>query len=313
MVTCPKCGSKNSDDAKFCKKCGQSLKGTPKIQKHETPSGSNRTIIIAAIAVAIIVLAGIGVYASGILGGVPLENRDFDYFSIDVPKESDFELDNAAYLDDKHMVVMYKNSGKYSSEAEQIAVGVGLEDVLKNYVADESDGDIQVYKNRSGDSGYGVYAKNGKAELFVVGSDVSVLKNMAKSFREGDLDKLKKSNTSTASVSSVAAPSSMTINGGSFSTGSSLSDKTYAKIYVGPEHAGESVTIQIKYSRDGSSLNNGNMVPKTVSSEGYIEVSSADSYKYYPDYAEISLYDSSGNLLDTQSVSLSPSSGTQNF
>ena len=71
--------------------------------------------------------------------------------------------------------------------------------------------------------------------------------------------------------------------------------------------------IQIKYSRDGSHLNSGNMVPKTVDSSGYINVASADSYKYYPDYAEINLYDTSGNLLDTQSVSLSPQSGTQTF
>lgn len=113
--------------------------------------------------------------------------------------------------------------------------------------------------------------------------------------------------------SKTQASSPLTILGGSFSTGSGLSDKTYASIYVGPEHAGENVKVQIFYSRDGSSLNNGNMVPKTVSSDGYIEVASADSYKYFPDYADINIYDNSGNLLDSQSVSLSPSSGTQNF
>jgi len=105
----------------------------------------------------------------------------------------------------------------------------------------------------------------------------------------------------------------MSILGGSFSTGGGLEDKTYASIFVGPEHAGEKVKIQIFYSRDGSTLNNGNMVPKTVDSSGYIEVSSADSYKYFPDFAEINLYDNSGNLLDTQSVSLNPESGTQSF
>lgn len=109
------------------------------------------------------------------------------------------------------------------------------------------------------------------------------------------------------------ASSSMSILGGSFSTGGGLEDKTYASIFVGPEHSGENVKIQIFYSRDGSTLNNGNMVPKTVDSSGYIEVASADAYKYFPDYAEINLYDASGNLLDTQSVSLNPDSGTQTF
>jgi cytoskeletal protein RodZ len=120
--------------------------------------------------------------------------------------------------------------------------------------------------------------------------------------------------TTTQSSSASSTPtSSMNILGGSFSTGGGLSDKTYASIYVGPEHSGENVKIQIKYSRDGSSLNNGNMVPKTVDSDGYINVKSADAYKYFPDYATINIYDNSGNLLDTQSVSLSPESGTQSF
>ena len=117
--------------------------------------------------------------------------------------------------------------------------------------------------------------------------------------------------TQVSSAPSTAKP--LTIYSGSFSTGSGLSDKTYASIYVGEEHSGENVKIQIKYSRDGSSLNNGNMVPKTVDSSGYINVKSADAYKYYPDFAEINVFDTSGNLLDTQSVSLNPDSGTQYF
>lgn len=119
--------------------------------------------------------------------------------------------------------------------------------------------------------------------------------------------------TDSSSSKSSKSSSSMSIQGGSFETGGGLEDKTYASIFVGPEHAGEDVTIQIFYSRDGNTLNNGNMVPKTVDSSGYINVRSADAYKYFPDYAEINLYDSSGNLLDTQSVSLNPESGTQTF
>ena len=107
---------------------------------------------------------------------------------------------------------------------------------------------------------------------------------------------------------------SMTILGGSFTTGGELEDKTYASIKVGSEFAGEKVTVQIFYCRDGSTLNNGNMVPVTVDSSGTIEVSSADAYRYFPDYAEINLFDASGDkLLDTKSVSLSPEAGTQTF
>ncbi|MBR0272185.1 MAG: zinc ribbon domain-containing protein [Methanobrevibacter sp.] len=119
--------------------------------------------------------------------------------------------------------------------------------------------------------------------------------------------------TPTASTPS-SSPTSMSILGGSFSTGSELSDKTYAEIYVGSQHAGEQVTVQIWYSRDGATLNNGNMVPAHVDSSGYISISSADAYSKFPDFATVNLYDSSGNkLLDTVSVSLSPTSGTQTF
>lgn len=119
-------------------------------------------------------------------------------------------------------------------------------------------------------------------------------------------------NTETPKTAEKTTPS-MRIKGGSFSTGSADADKTYAQIYVGTEHAGESVIVQIYYSRDGNTLNNGNMVPANVHSDGYLYITSADAYKYYPDHATINLYDSDSNLMDTQSVNLSPSSGTQTF
>ena len=98
-----------------------------------------------------------------------------------------------------------------------------------------------------------------------------------------------------------------------FSTGSGLSDKTYASIYVGSWFANEDVIIQIWYSRDGNILNDGNMVPKTITNDGYIDVSSADSYKYYPDEAEINVYDSQNNFLDSKTVRLSPTDEKQAF
>ena len=105
----------------------------------------------------------------------------------------------------------------------------------------------------------------------------------------------------------------MEIISGSFSTGSSKSDKTYCSVYVGEQYAGESVKISVLYSRDGSTLNQGNIVPKTVDSSGYVSVPSANAFKYYPDNAYVTLYDSNGKVLDTQEVYLSPESGTQTF
>lgn len=42
-------------------------------------------------------------------------------------------------------------------------------------------------------------------------------------------------------------------------------------------------------------------------------MSSADAYKYFPDHAEINIYDTNNNLLDSHNVTLSPSSGIQTF
>ena len=117
----------------------------------------------------------------------------------------------------------------------------------------------------------------------------------------------------SSSASSTPQSGPLKIISGSFSTGSGESDKTYAKIYVGPQHAGEQVYVQIFYSRDGSSLNNGNMVPVTVDSSGYISVASADAYHFYPDHATIKLYDANQNLKDQKEVYMSPTSGTQTF
>lgn len=114
-------------------------------------------------------------------------------------------------------------------------------------------------------------------------------------------------------ISSLSLVSAMEIKGGGFSTDGGLEDLTYASFYVGSEYAGDNVIIQIYYSRDGSLLNNGNMVPITVTSDGYVNVKSADAYTLFPDHAEINLYDSNSNLLDTKNVNISPESGLQTF
>ncbi len=118
-------------------------------------------------------------------------------------------------------------------------------------------------------------------------------------------------------IESVSTPppveSQMRIQGGSFYTGTSASDKTYCKVYVGSTHAGESVKISVLYSYAGSALNQGNIVPKTVSSDGYVEVPTANALDCYPDDAIITLYDSNGNILDTHEVVLNTNSGKQIF
>jgi len=111
------------------------------------------------------------------------------------------------------------------------------------------------------------------------------------------------------------APSTdgMTILSGTITTGSSLSSKTVCTIYVGAEYAGAEIKMSTLYSRDGTDLNAGRLVAKTVDSSGYVTLPSADSYKLYPDECLISIYDAKGNQLDYRIVYLETESGTQSF
>ena len=118
---------------------------------------------------------------------------------------------------------------------------------------------------------------------------------------------------SLIAVSSLSAVAAMEIQGGAFSTDGGLEDLTYASVDVGSQYAGDEVIIQIWYSRDGSILNNGNMVPITVTSDGFVNVRSADAYSLFPDNAKINIYDTNNNLLASKEVLLSAGSGIQTF
>ena len=114
-------------------------------------------------------------------------------------------------------------------------------------------------------------------------------------------------------LSSMSFAAAMQIYGGAFSTNGGLDDLTYASVDVGREYGGDSVIIQIWYSRDGNTLNHGNYVPVTVTSAGYVNVRSADPYTYFPDHAQINIFNTNYNLLASKEVYLSPSQGIQTY
>ena len=313
-MKCPKCNSENNDDSKFCKNCGSPLK---------SKTGSNRNIIIIGLLIAIVLLAVGVLYGTGAFKGeVPLETKDFGAFKIDVPVGSKYVVTDSSTKDASHLSVGYMNKGEYQFEAFGFFVGNNMSKKGASSIGElyETDGDIEVYKNdTSTEDMYCLFKDNGDHQVMILGNDVDTMKRMANSLKDVDISKLKTNYnsptpvSSTESSSSSSSPSSISILGGSFSTGSGEADKTYARINVGTAHAGEDVIVQIFYSRDGNALNHGNMVPASVHSDGYLEIASADAYHYYPDYATINIYDSNSNLLTTKSVSLSPQAGTQTF
>ena len=328
-MLCPKCKTENSDSAKFCKTCGAPLNSKTMSHKNVINSFSsdeinnkNKKILIAILAIVVVSLAGAFIFSSGILGSneIPLETQNFEIFKIDAPVGSKFiEYTSMPSYANIGGFILLENVGNYSQEVFMLGVST-LEFSLppSNFALVDGEGDIKIYENSSVNL-YLVERTIDGYTFSLMGNNLDLLKKMINSVEITDKNALAKQSSSQSTSnnnptsSSNPTSSPLTIQGGSFSTGSGLSDKTEASIYVGSEHAGEKVTIQIYYSRDGNSLNNGNMVQKTVDSSGYIHVNSADSYKYYPDYATVNVYDSNGNLQDSVSVNLSPTSGTQTF
>ncbi|MEE0936203.1 MAG: zinc ribbon domain-containing protein [Methanobrevibacter sp.] len=318
---CPECGEENTDGAKFCKSCGAPLESGPDPVSGQKTYDKNKIIIIALIAVIAILAVG-AIFAGGFLkGNVPLETMDFEVFKMDVPVGSEFVTTNTIPNYGFGGFIGMSNSGKYSKEVGSLLIstiaGSSHPDAVK---LDRTEGDIKIFKDTEGRDAYYITREVDDYEFVLIGSDDKTMIKMLKTVKITDEDELASQSSSESSSSSSASsapasstPSSISILGGSFSTGSADADKTYARINVGTAHAGEDVIVQIFYSRDGNSLNNGNMVPATVHSDGYLEIASADAYKYYPDYATIKIYDSNSHLLTTQSVSLSPSAGTQTF
>lgn len=319
-MNCPECGEENNNDAKFCKNCGSELELVETTTT--TPIRDKNKIIIIALIAAVIILAVGVIFAGGFLkGNVPLESMDFEIFKMDVPKGSEFVETQTIPNYGFGGFIALKNGGKYSTEVNTLMISTITGSTPPSQVRlDRTEGDIKIFKDKDGSDSYFIEKQINDYEFTLIGSDDKTMIKMLNSIKITDEHKLASqssqqtaSSSATSSTPSSSTPSSISILGGSFSTGSAEEDKTYARINVGTSHAGEDVIVQILYSRDGNSLNNGNMVPASVHSDGYLEIASADAYHYYPDHATIKIYDSNSKLLTTQSVSLNPTSGTQTF
>ena len=143
----------------------------------------------------------------------------------------------------------------------------------------------------------------GAVVIFTSGSDDSDDNVAVNDSNDGD--SVDSSDDSSASSDSLSIKSGYIF--------SSDFKQTFCTVNVGEQFAGEDVKISVLYSRDGSNLNNGNIVDKTVSDIGEISVPTADVLNSYPDKAIITIYDSVGNPLDTKTVKLKTDTSTQYF
>lgn len=318
---CEKCGTKLEDNSKFCPKCGTKVENEPKNKSSIEFNYRNIAIILLLFIIAALALA-IVLSPNLFDSNIPLQSTDFGGVTMLAPKGSYFEeMLSAPPVRSIGGFVYLKNTGNYSKEVGMFGVSTGasVPDGVSHF-KDDGDG-VQIFKDDTLDDRYFLSKIDGDYYLYLAGSDYKAMSKMLKSANITDKTILKSKNsqqtntpqTTSTTPAQSSTPTSLSILGGSFSTGSADEDKTYAHLNVGSQNAGKEIIVQIYYSRDGNTLNNGNMVPVTVHSDGYVELSSADAYKYYPDHADINIYDTNNHLLTSKSVSLSPTSGTQTF
>lgn len=182
-------------------------------------------------------------------------------------------------------------------------------------------GDLYIFGNEAEQNeGYIIiFQKDNKKFVYKIFSDMPSSNETISAMCESMYQFVFDNNLSTIesldgkSVTILKPSNSMSILKSTIVTGSHKNDKTKCTVYVGEQYAGENVQISVLYSRDGEYLNEGLLVDKKVSDSGKITVKSKYPLAKYPNNAKITIYDSNGNPLDTQTVTLSKNSKLQSF
>ena len=327
-MRCSYCGCENEDSAKFCKKCGNKLDSIKEkhsaayqdlssknssFNENSSKNGTNKVLIISIIIVLLVAGAAAGFilmqphYKEINLVGVSMEVPDSEY-NVTIRSNS-----LNTYMDEDNHIVAY---GYDSTDADFSKLGEAIEfaairDLFSTNTKSITVDGVSLNKSTNGTYSYTNYY--GHKNIVLISTDKNTLAHMVKSIKVSESSNVNPTQDTNQSQNPGTNSGELEILGGDISTGSSLSAKTKAHIFVGTQHAGETVKITAKYSRDGTSLNNGNILSRTVDSEGYVSFNSAEAFKKYPDTAIIELYNSDGSLADTETVTLSPSEGTQSF
>lgn len=110
------------------------------------------------------------------------------------------------------------------------------------------------------------------------------------------------------SIFTIGDPSLEIVNT-TFSTGHTLTAKTYCTINVKAENV-EDVIVTITYSRDGNKLSS-EKYKTTINEKGNIVLESNESFKKYPDKAVIKIYSTDKKLLNKVTVNLKTDDSTQ--
>lgn len=271
---CPKCGSENKEEAKFCKDCGSNLQVSSSSENRiESKNNKNIFLIVGAVILCLIVLGG----AMAILSDNSEENDVVD--SVDNYDEDDSSTEVTDTSSSENL-----DEDRYSEfdKSEWYLPSYRLEDIYTAHTPDDVKAEMFDKADANGDG-------------VLTGDEIK------------EMDYLLKHNAYTWQGPGIAIHN-VTIN-----SGSSSSDKTVCSVYVGAGEAGETVKLSVLYTCDGEDLNQAKIVPVKVEKNGYVTLSTEEGFDYYPDHAYITLYDKDGELIDKKTVKLEPKSGSQSF
>ena len=87
MAYCSKCGTKNEEDAEFCKKCGASLKGVAKHHEEDEDcvcSGNKQNPYVPVFWGIVVILFGLWIIFSFVIprSYLPVEMQDFSLWGL---------------------------------------------------------------------------------------------------------------------------------------------------------------------------------------------------------------------------------------
>ena len=90
---CPKCGTNNDSDAKYCEKCGIRINGLPKTNEENTSPAVKYLIVIC-----VILVAGLGIAAGYIFQGHPSNSNSTQVQSNIISQSTGFPLSETPNL-----------------------------------------------------------------------------------------------------------------------------------------------------------------------------------------------------------------------
>lgn len=119
---------------------------------------------------------------------IPLNAQDFDLFSADTPKGSNFTLKNEA-----GGMKFYQNTGKYATNISGIIISKGMTESLigDNSVSVANTTTEQIYSAQfKNETIYKLVSNRDDADFIIIGNDINLLKEVSDSIEIKDLTNL---------------------------------------------------------------------------------------------------------------------------